>query len=159
MARVIGTDFPGETNCSLHCSGFKLYLPVDRQHHVMQDMSEVPLDPSYDRQTCHSMAELSLIAQLKSAASKTQEDAGILFSSDLVDAFLYDENPAKNDSVDEIISALDKNTSTNHHLLDTITLRCLAYILLNSGIEAGQERGLYILLVWIQIPEWKLSRF
>ncbi|KAF5866172.1 hypothetical protein ETB97_000706 [Aspergillus alliaceus] len=109
-------------------------------------MSPTPLDPSYDRQTSHSMAELSLIAQLKSAASKTQEDAGILFSSDLVDTFLYDENPAKNDSVEEILSALDKNTSINPHLLDTVTLRCLAYILLNSGIEAGQERGLYILL-------------
>ena len=69
----------------------------------------------------------------------------------MVECLLRDGTPLKTNNVNEILSALDKNASQIIQSLDVTSLQCLAYLLLNSGTQAGQERGLYLLLVCLHI--------
>ncbi|KAE8368840.1 hypothetical protein BDV27DRAFT_30341 [Aspergillus caelatus] len=109
-------------------------------------MSETRSGTNCDDQNPCDMVELNLITQLRSAATKTEGDVGTLLSGDMVECLLRDETPLKTSNVNDILSALDKNASQIIQSLDATSLQCLAYLLLNSGTQAGQERGLYLLL-------------
>ncbi|KAF7589963.1 hypothetical protein BBP40_003454 [Aspergillus hancockii] len=109
-------------------------------------MSSSSLDAACHGQKLPSMAELALVSQLKSAGTEANRDTGVFFSEDLIETLLRNEIPIKANSVNMIFSALDINRRNIIRSLDTISLRCLAYLLLNSGDETAQEQGLYLLL-------------
>ncbi|KAE8381094.1 hypothetical protein BDV26DRAFT_289794 [Aspergillus bertholletiae] len=109
-------------------------------------MSQSRLSANCDDQNPAYMAETSLVTQLRITATEAKGDVEIPFPSDIVELLLRDETPLQTDNVNEILSALDKNAAGIIQSLDVVSLRILAYLLLNSGIQVGQERGLYLLL-------------
>lgn len=65
----------------------------------------------------------------------------------LIDAFLRIETPIRAQNLQQVIDVLHKYEADIVQSLNTTSVHCLAYLLLNLDVESEQETGLNLLLV------------
>ncbi|GIJ84749.1 hypothetical protein Asppvi_003600 [Aspergillus pseudoviridinutans] len=74
------------------------------------------------------------------------KDKEFLVPSYLIDAFLRIETPIRAQHLQKVIDVLHRYEADIVQSLNTTSVRCLAYLLLNLDVESEQETGLNLLL-------------
>lgn len=69
------------------------------------------------------------------------------FSNQLIQALLHHESKVDNRNIHQLLSILKRESKRITQALDRSSLRCLAYLLLNSDVDNGLKNGIYLLLV------------
>lgn len=70
----------------------------------------------------------------------------------LIDAFLRMETPVRAQHLQKVVDVLHRYEADIVQTLNTTSVRCLAYLLLNLDVESEQEYGLNLLLVGLPMP-------
>lgn len=70
----------------------------------------------------------------------------------LIDAFLRMETPVRAQHLQKVVDVLHRYEADIVQTLNTTSVRCLAYLLLNLDVESEQENGLNLLLVGLPMP-------
>ncbi|KAI2823998.1 hypothetical protein CBS115989_817 [Aspergillus niger] len=68
------------------------------------------------------------------------------FSNQLIQALLHHESKVDNRNIHQLLSILKRESKRITQALDRSSLRCLAYLLLNSDVDNGLKNGIYLLL-------------
>ncbi|KAF7167093.1 hypothetical protein CNMCM5623_000532 [Aspergillus felis] len=87
-----------------------------------------------------------LATRLERIFTGEAKDKEFLVPSYLIDAFLRIETPIRAQHLQKVIDVLHRYEADIVQSLNTISVRCLAYLLLNLDVESEQETGLNLLL-------------
>ncbi|RHZ65688.1 uncharacterized protein CDV56_109042 [Aspergillus thermomutatus] len=87
-----------------------------------------------------------LATRLERIFTGEAKDRGCLVPSYLIDSLLRIETPIRAQHLQQVIGVLHKYEADIVQSLNTTSVRCLAYLLLNLDVESEQETGLNLLL-------------
>ncbi|KAH1272313.1 hypothetical protein KXW98_004889 [Aspergillus fumigatus] len=87
-----------------------------------------------------------LATRLERIFTGEAKDKESLVPSYLIDAFLRMETPVRAQHLQKVVDVLHRYEADIVQTLNTTSVRCLAYLLLNLDVESEQENGLNLLL-------------